>query len=123
MEEVIPSAVVLQKSANQQRQLRDFILEILKGFRDELQTARQSGQFELKTTMPIQFDVANMRNQDCQRIVWSNCIKILKDKGYRVKIHPQKKQCVIQIRWISKEDEQEVSSQMALLAEHMDKTL
>lgn len=123
MDEIIPDANVLQKNASQKRQLQEFVIEILKRLRDELRVARQMGGFELSTTLPIQFEVPNIKNRDCQRIVWASIIKILKSKGYRVKIHPQEKKCALQVKWLSREDEQEVAEQMSMLAEHMDKTL
>lgn len=123
MASIIPAAGALQKNAIQKNALKTCIVEILKRLRDELQIARQQGEFTLTTSLPIQFEIPNMRNNDSQRIIWSSVIKAFVEQGYRVNLNPQNNTCAIKIRWISDADENEVKAQIDLIAHHTDKEI
>jgi len=123
MASILPPAGELQKNAMQKSALQAHIIEILKRLRDELRTARQVGLHELTTTIPIQFEVPNMKNSSCQRIIWASIISAFEEQGYRVRINPQKKKCVLKVRWMSKEDEKTVADQIKLIAARSDQSL
>jgi hypothetical protein len=115
---ILPDAGALQKNPLQQRQLKEYVVDILKRLRDELHEARVAGKYELTTTIPIQYDVSNMDNSDSQRIVFSSVIRQLLSQEYTVKIHPDARRCKLFIKWISEEDEKDIADQIALIASH-----
>ncbi len=102
----------------QKRQIREYVVEILRRINFELKTAHQEGRQELITELPIIFNIANLSEISAQREVWSNVIECLKLKNYRVAINPRKDNCLLKIAWFSKEDEAAILHQKNIIAMH-----
>lgn len=116
--DIVIDANKLRHSNIQKKALRDNIVEILRKINDELIVSHREGSYSIITTMPIIFDVPNMVNKASQRIVWYHVIKSLLDKNYRININPSKDFCRLQITWITPEDEQLISLQTNVIAQH-----
>lgn len=118
MASIIPPAESMQKNPLQQRALKEYVADILKRLRDELKEARIAGKYDMFTTIPIQYEIPNMKNGDSQRIIFSSVIQVFIDQGYTVKIKPEKKKCTLYIRWITEEDENDIQDQIKLIVNH-----
>lgn len=123
MSNVIIDAEILKKSSEQRTLLRKSTTDILRSLMDDIMKAKQSYKNSTITRLPITFQVPGLSNKDAQRIIWSNIIKELNKKNYRVKINPAKDSCLIQIIWVSKEEESIIREQLDLIASHVDKSL
>lgn len=116
--DIVVDANKLRHNNMQKKALKENIIEILKKINDELLLSFREGGYNIITTMPIIFDVPNMSNKVSQRIIWYHVMKHLLDKNYRININPSKDFCRLQITWITQEDEQMISHQTKVLAEH-----
>jgi hypothetical protein len=116
--DIVVDANKLRHSNIQKKSLKENITSILRKINDELVIAHREGNYSIKTTMPIVFDIPNMSNKVGQRIIWYHVIRHLIDKNFRVDIHPSKDFCKLQITWITREDEQMISQQTKVIAEH-----
>ena len=123
MSNVLIDAEILKKSSEQRELLRKSTTDILRSLMDDIRKAKQSYKNSITTRLPITFQIPGLSNKDAQRILWSNIIKELNKKNYRVKINPKKDSCILQIIWISKEEEYIIKEQMSLIASHIDRSL
>jgi len=123
MSNILVDAEILKKSSEQREILRKSTTDILRSLMDDIMRAKQSYKSNLTTRLPITFQIPGLSNKDAQRIIWSNIITELNKKNYRVKINPSKDACLLQIIWISKEEESVIREQLDLIASHVDKSL
>lgn len=117
-DDIITDAKKLRHSNIQKKALKENITEILRKINEELITSHREGSYSITTTMPTIFDVPNMSNKVSQRLIWYQVIKHLLEKNYRVNINPTKDFCRMQIIWITQEDEELISHQTQLIADH-----
>ena len=123
MSNILVDAEILKRSSEQKELLKKTINEILRSLMDDINTAKKSYRTNVKTTFPITFSIPGLSNKDAQRIVWSSLIKEINEKNYRIKIKPSKDKCVVQITWISSEEETIIRDQMNLIASHVDNSI
>lgn len=116
-------ASTLRKSQIQNRQINDYVKELLKSIDEEIMIAHREGQKKIKTNIPIVFDIQNMSNIDAQRSIFARVILNLIDRGFRVKINPSKNECRIFITWLTVEDELRDKHEKDVLSKHIDKSI
>ena len=102
---IVSSANAIRHNSLQRRALSDYIKRILYTVQDEIKIARKSGGEEIWYGMPITFDIPNMKNKDCQRIIWSAVFETLIEKGYDVKWRPVDGRIIVNIKWVTDEDD------------------
>lgn len=108
----------LRSSNLQRRQLKKVVTDIVRRINQELISAHKEGKHFIITNIPITYSIANMANKDSQRFVWSNVIRELKSKQYRVDINPTKDVCRLKITWMRDTDSTEMTQQMELIIKH-----
>jgi len=116
--DIVVDANKLRHSNIQKKVLKENITQILRKINDELSVSHREGNYSTITTMPIVFDIPNMSNKVSQRIIWFHVLQHLMVKNYRVAINPSKDFCKLKITWITKEDEEMMSRQTQIIAEH-----
>lgn len=116
--DVLIDANNLRNNNVQKRQIREYVIEILRRINDELKGAHQEGRHILVTELPIIFGITNMSEKAAQREIWFKIIECLKNKNYRVSINPREDTCLLKITWFSKEDEAEISHQISVISLH-----
>jgi hypothetical protein len=115
--DVLVDANRLKNSNIQKKQIRETVIEILRGINDELRSAHNEGKHCIIVDMPIMFEIPNMMNKDAQRAVWATTIDILRDKKYRVWINYSDVSCRLKITWISHDDELTIKMQKQTIAD------
>ncbi len=123
MSNVLVDAEILKKSSEQREILKKTTIDILRSLMDDIMRAKQGYKNFVVTSVPITYQIPGLSNKDAQRIVWSNLIKELNEKNYRVRLHPTKDKCKIKITWISREEESVIQEQLNLIASHVDQSL
>jgi hypothetical protein len=111
-------ANTLRHTNLQKKALTEYITEILRNIKEELRIAHQEGSHEICYNLPITFNVPNMNNRECQRIIWATIFSRLISKNYRVNWYQNSKnndKITMKITWISIEDEHTVSQQLDLI--------
>ncbi len=117
-DDVIISATRLRAANLQQKEIKNYALDILKQLNTEITQASFARKTSIITEMPILFDITNMSQKDAQIAVWSTIVFILKSKSYRVQIKFTNHVCRLKITWISVEEEKMRKTQLDLLAMH-----
>lgn len=116
-------ASTLRKSQIQERQINEYVKELLYSIDDEIKRAHNEGKKSCLTTIPIVFDIQNMSNTDAQRSIWARVIIDLKERGFRIHINPQKKECRLRITWLTEEDELLLEQEHQILVKHINKRI
>lgn len=116
MQNILIDAHTLKNNNVQKRALDENIHNIIITINTDLKIARSNGESFIITEMPIVFQIPNMNNKDCQRIVWSTVIELLKKKNYDVLINHNKNNCRLKITMLDKEDNLKIKYQMDILA-------
>lgn len=115
---ILMDANTLRHTNLQKKALDDHITEILQHLKDELRIAHQEGLHEITYNLPITFNVPNLNNKECQRIIWATIFSRLISKNYRVSWFQNQKnsdKITMRITWISIEDASTVSRQLDLI--------
>jgi subtilase family serine protease len=120
---IIIDANQLRDNSIQKRNVKEQVDQLLFMIGEELKEAYRIGKTSIKTSIPTTYSIANMSNSVAQRKIWTQIIEILENKSYRVWINPTKKACILQITWLSENDENDMNNEIALIASHTKKTL
>jgi hypothetical protein len=110
-------ARVLRSQNTQKRCIDDYINSIAIQINTSLKMAKSDGKHFIIEELPIVYDIPNTSNNESQRIIWSTTIQNLKNKGFNVKINPNKDVCRLKISWISTMEEEEIQQQLRILHE------
>jgi hypothetical protein len=116
--DIVMDANHLRHTNLQKKALSEYIVEILRNIKEELRIAHQEGSHEITYSLPITFNVPNMSNKECQRIIWATIFSRLISKNYRVSWYQNEKnndKIFMKITWISIEDENTVKQQLDLI--------
>ena len=115
--DIITDANKFRFNNMQKKALTEYISEILRNIQSDLIIGFKEGRHSISYDMPITFEVPNMNNKDCQRIIWSEIIDKLKQKNYSVAWRSFGDKITLFITWINKEDEALINRQTRLLKE------
>lgn len=111
-------ASVLKSNEAQKKALQKEIRAILASIDDELKAAHERGEHSISTTVQTIFAIPYMSNSDAQREVYYGILQSLKEREFEVSIHMAKDKTIFKIKWLSPEEEQEISMKHSILAEH-----
>lgn len=117
-ETILMDANTLRHTNLQKKVLAEYITEILYNIKEELRIAHQEGLHEITYNLPITFNVPNLNNRECQRIIWATIFSRLISRNYRVSWYQSPKnnnKIIMRITWISIEDEHTVDKQLELI--------
>jgi len=85
---------------------------------DEIREGYENGLHTVKSALPINFSINNMKNKAAQRVIYYKLLRILLDRGFDVKIDLKKDTTFFIISWFSQEELEEQQEQSALLAKY-----
>jgi len=94
------------------------IKSILGYIDDELIKAHESGKHEIDLTLPINFSIPYMSNKIAQRKIYYAVLVSLIDRKFIPKLILKKESTILNIRWLSDEEIEEISLQNALIAKY-----
>lgn len=114
-DDILVDAHRMRHNNLQKRMLVEYITDILKRIKDEINIARQEGNRFITTDIPTVFTIPDIDNSDCQRIIWSTVMEKLIKRHYRIKWDFKSQRCTLYITWISQEDESIVNRQLNIL--------
>ncbi len=116
--ELLIDANNLRHNNVQKRQIREYLVDILKRIDEELKTAHQEGRHELITELPIIFGISHMSEKSAQREIWFKVIEYLKNKNYQVVIQPRDDTCLLKLTWFSQKDIAEIKHKITVIDMH-----
>lgn len=107
----------LKPSDAQQRKIDETVYEILKGIDEKIKLANdEEGRDQVIVNVPIVFNICNMSNSKLQRIIYYKIISSLTDRHFDTKLELTDQFAKFYIKWISKEEEEELIQQNRLLS-------
>lgn len=117
-EDVLVRAETLRRNTQQERDIREIVINVVKSINDDIHAAHQKGRRETAVALPYTFNIPDMTNADCQRRVWATVIQIMVNAGYEVNIDFDAVQCQLHINWLSQQDKTNIAMFDALLRKH-----
>jgi hypothetical protein len=112
----------LKHNKSQKLQVRLETKAILGYVDDELRKAHDSGKAEVSLTLPINFSIPYMKNNDAQRKIYSKILESLIDRNFIPKMRLRKDSTLLTIRWWSDEELHDMDVQNTLIAKYSEKS-
>lgn len=94
------------------------VLQILRQIDEDIKKTCKEDKTYIIFSLPITFDICNMRNQDAQRQVWSRVIESLESRDFVIQHKLSESESLLKISWISEEEAIERSVQNNILAKY-----
>jgi hypothetical protein len=111
-------ASALKNNESQKKAISKEVTAILSHIDDELKVAHEQGKSRVLTGVPITFSVPYMTNKDAQRKIYYHILISLIDRGFNAKIEMRADSTIFHITWLTREEQEELAVQHALLAKH-----
>jgi aspartyl/asparaginyl-tRNA synthetase len=117
-EDILIKAETLKKNLQQERDINDLVLEIIKNINDEIHKHHQKGKREVVVELPYTFNIPDMTNADCQRRIWATVIQIMENHGYEVQIEFNNAICHLHVNWLTQKDKANIVMYDTILRKH-----
>lgn len=112
-------ADVLKTNPNKLKAINKEVLGILAGIDDEIKAAYdKEDKGNAIVTLPITFSIPYMSNKNAQRAIYYKVLESLLGRGFEVDIYMAEDKTTFHIKWLSKEEEDDIGLQNNLLAKH-----
>jgi hypothetical protein len=112
----------LRHNKAQKVQVRVQTKAILGYVDEELRKAHDSGKADVSMTLPINFSIPFMRNNDAQRKIYSKILESLIERDFIPKLRLRKDSTLLTIRWWSDEELHDMDVQNTLIAKYSEKS-
>lgn len=117
-DDILIKADTLRRNTQQDREINELVMDIIKNCNDEIHKVHQTGKREMKVQLPYTFNIPDMTNADSQRRIWATVVQIMVNAGYDVKIEFDQGNCVLYCNWLSQKDKSDIALWDNVLKKH-----
>jgi len=117
-DDVLVKAETLRRNTQQDREIQEIVMDIVKNCNEEIHKQHQKGKREVIMALPYTFNIPDMTNADSQRRVWATVVQIMINAGYDTQIEFDSSQCRLHCNWLSQKDKSDITLWDSLLRKH-----